>query len=111
MLPLRLKELRKQRHLSQRDLADKLQVAQQTIGGWETGRTEPNNELLSKLADFFGVTVDYLLGRTNDQHEEVLAAAHLNKELKDMSKEQQQAIFDFIEFQKKRIDREEDNKE
>ncbi|MFA9354537.1 helix-turn-helix domain-containing protein [Pediococcus pentosaceus] len=108
MLPLRLKELRKQRHISQRDLADKLQVAQQTIGGWETGRTEPNNELLSKVADFFGVTVDYLLGRTDDRHEEVLAAAHLNKDLKDMTPEQRQAVYDFIEFQKRRIDREED---
>lgn len=108
MLQARLKELRTSKKMSQQDLANKLKVAQQTIAGWETGRTEPSAELLGKLADMFGVTVDYLLGRTNDKHEEVLAAAHLDKDLKDMSPEQRKAVYDFIEFQKKRIDREED---
>ncbi|KAF0340620.1 helix-turn-helix domain-containing protein [Pediococcus acidilactici] len=82
----------------------------QTYANWEYGRSEPDQQMLINLANLFDVTVDYLLGRTKDPNEEVLAAAHLNKDLKDMTEEQKQAIFDFIEFQKKRIDREENGK-
>ncbi|MCI2961053.1 helix-turn-helix domain-containing protein [Pediococcus pentosaceus] len=80
----------------------------QTYANWEYGKSEPDQQMLVNLANLFDVSVDYLLGRTQDKHEEVLAAAHLNKELKDMTEEQKQAVYDFIEFQKQRIDREED---
>lgn len=107
----RLTHLRERRNLTKTDVAKHIGFSVQKYANYEYGIRQPDNDALVVLADFYDVTVDYLLGRTNDEHEEVLAAAHLNKELKDMSKEQQQAIFDFIEFQKKRIDREEDNKE
>lgn len=60
---IRLKELRLNRELKQSELAEILHVKQNTISNWENGRTEINNTDAIKLADFFGVSVDYLLGR------------------------------------------------
>lgn len=65
MLSDRLKELRKEQHLSQRSLADKLDISQQSITAWETGRSEPTSGALTKIANFFGVSADYLLGQTD----------------------------------------------
>lgn len=60
----RLKELRYKKELSQRELASILNMSPSTIAMYETGQREPDAETLSKIADFFGVTIDYLLGRT-----------------------------------------------
>ncbi len=65
MLSENIKKARNDRHLSQRALADIIGVSQQTVGSWEVGRTSPDNEMLKKLASFFNVSVDYLLGRTD----------------------------------------------
>lgn len=59
----RLSELRKQKGLKQGDLAAFLGVAQSTLSGWENGKFEIDDKNKIKLADFFGVSVDYLLGR------------------------------------------------
>jgi len=59
----KLKELRQEKRLSQVDLAKLLYVSQATIADWERGITQTNFETLVKLADFFEVTADYLLGR------------------------------------------------
>lgn len=59
----RLSELRKQKGLKQGDLAASLGVAQSTLSGWENGKFEIDDKNKIKLADFFGVSVDYLLGR------------------------------------------------
>ncbi len=61
----RLKELRKEKGLLQKDVAEKFEVATSTYSYWEQGKFEPDSETLKKLADFFGVSVDYLLG--NDE--------------------------------------------
>lgn len=53
-------------------LADELNLSQQAIGKWETGVSEPDSETLSKLATIFDVSVDNLLGRTNDKHGVIL---------------------------------------
>lgn len=65
MFSTRLKELRELRNLSQSAFAKDFGVAQSTVGGWESGAREPNYATTQKLADYFGVTVDYLLGRDN----------------------------------------------
>ena len=61
----RLKELRTSAGLSQANVGDKLGVAQQTVGKWESGRTTPDPTTIVKLASLFGVTTDYLLGCTD----------------------------------------------
>ena len=63
MFRIRLKELREKAGYSQYSFADKFGVAQSTVGSWESGKREPNFETMQRLADFFGVSVDYLLGR------------------------------------------------
>lgn len=58
-----LKELRKARGLNQSELADYLNVSNQAYQKYEYGTAEPNYDNLCKLADFYGVSTDYLLGR------------------------------------------------
>lgn len=58
----RLRTLRMDRDITQRDFAKKMGVAPATISQYEQGNRTPNFELLQKMADYFAVTVDYLLG-------------------------------------------------
>ena len=60
----RLIEQRKLNKLTQRQLADYLQIAQPSYIRYENGSAEPSFENLVKIADYFDVSVDYLLGRT-----------------------------------------------
>lgn len=60
-----LKALRTKKGLYQKDIANFLNVAVSTYSYWEQGKFEPDSETLKKLADYFGVSVDYLLGREN----------------------------------------------
>ncbi|MBD5545251.1 MAG: helix-turn-helix transcriptional regulator [Lachnospiraceae bacterium] len=59
-----LAELRKDRNLKQKDLAELLNLSIGTISNYETGSHEPDFSTLGKLADFFHVSTDYMLGRT-----------------------------------------------
>jgi transcriptional regulator with XRE-family HTH domain len=61
----RIKILRQQKDLSQQELAKIVGKTQQAVGLWEKeGGNEPDHETLNKLADYFNVSTDYLLGRT-----------------------------------------------
>ena len=59
----RINELRKSNGFSQQKLAEILNVHQTAISQWETGRTTPDIELASKMAQIFGVSLEYLLGK------------------------------------------------
>ena len=61
----RLRDLREDRDLKQKDLADLLKIHQTTYSDYELGRLNIPILVLHTLADFYGVSVDYLLGRTN----------------------------------------------
>ena len=63
---MRLKELRKSKGISQLTLATDLNANQNTISRYETGEREPGIMELIKIADYFHVSIDYLVGRTND---------------------------------------------
>lgn len=63
----RIKELRKQSRLSQQALADQIGVFRNTISNWETGYSQISLENAKKVAEYFGVTIDYLLGSESDQ--------------------------------------------
>ena len=58
----RLKELRTEKNLSQQKLAQQIGVTQKAIDFWEKGINEPKASYIIKLAIFFGVSSDYLLG-------------------------------------------------
>jgi len=64
-LGIRLKELRKKHGLTQKALADILLIDNSSISKYENDRAIPENELLQRIADFFSVSVDYLLGRSD----------------------------------------------
>ncbi|MBR0483987.1 MAG: helix-turn-helix transcriptional regulator [Oscillospiraceae bacterium] len=63
MLGDQLKKLRKQKGITQKELADYLHISKSSVGMWEHGQRDPDTAMLLKIADFYGVTVDYLLGR------------------------------------------------
>ena len=63
---MRLKELRKKKGISQLRLATDLNATQNTISRYETGEREPGIDELIKIADYFNVSVDYLIGRTEN---------------------------------------------
>ena len=63
---VRLKELRKKKGVSQLKLATDLNTTQNTISRYETGEREPGINELIKIADYFNVSVDYLIGRTEN---------------------------------------------
>lgn len=60
---MRIKELRQERNLSLRDLASELNIAYSSLGKYERGDQQPSFETLIKIADYFNVTTDYLIGR------------------------------------------------
>ena len=63
---MRLKELRKKKRITQLKLAMDLGLNQNTISRYETGEHEADYATLIKIADYFGVSVDYLLERTDN---------------------------------------------
>ena len=74
----RLKKLREEKGLSQVKLAKALSISNVMISRYENNRRTPDYATLNKLADFYGVSTDYLLGRTNIRnHEKLLAADSL----------------------------------
>ncbi|MBR2735512.1 MAG: helix-turn-helix transcriptional regulator [Clostridia bacterium] len=67
MVGERLSELRKDRGLKQKELADKLGISVHTISSYERNLSTPDDEMKIRIAKFFGVSVDYLLGTTQNQ--------------------------------------------
>ncbi len=61
----RIKELREDRDLRQIDLANATGIDQKTLSNYETEKTKPTSDVLIRLADYFDVSVDYLIGRTD----------------------------------------------
>lgn len=62
----RIRDLREDRDLRQVDVSEAIGIDQRTLSNYETGKTNPDSFAIIKLADFFGVSTDYLLGRTNN---------------------------------------------
>ena len=62
----RIRELRKKARLSQQALADQIGVFRNTISNWETGYSQISLENAKNVAEYFGVTIDYLLGSESD---------------------------------------------
>lgn len=65
MFKKRLRELRKKHKLNQSELALIFNITQTAVSRLETGEVAPTEEIINKTADYFGVSTDYLLGRTN----------------------------------------------
>ena len=90
----RLKELRTKYKLTQRDVADRLNVSSSVVAGYEQGNRCPSTEILCRLADIYHCTTDYLLGRDNNKNKMLIDTSQLNHE-------QIEAISHLIEVLKK----------
>lgn len=95
----RLKELREEKELKQAELANLFNISPSTIGMYEQNRRTPDFALLNSIADYFGVSVDYLLGRTNIRnYEENTIAAHTDDRTQQLSEEGRKKLDDFIDY-------------
>lgn len=68
----RLVQLRKSTNLLQTDMAKKIGVARATYGSYEQGTRQPDFETLQRIAQFFGVSTDFLLGNSVDSKQTIL---------------------------------------
>jgi len=110
----RLRELRKKRGITQKQLATKFKISESAVGMYERGEREPPLELINRLADFFDVPTDWLLGRSDtlnpisnrennkklaDLDENVYALA---RNLQDLDSESKEALWKIVEAMRKR---------
>lgn len=68
----RLRKLREEKKLKQAELANAIQVSQRTISSWENGVAQPSLALLKRIANFFCVSADYLIGNDEETHKAFL---------------------------------------
>ena len=83
MLAQKLKELREKKGISQAELANVLDVAQQTVASWEKEKSSPNYDILQNIADYFHVTTDELLGREKPEYFIDKETARIANEMKE----------------------------
>ena len=67
-LPDRIKELRKSADMTQEEFGQMLGVVKSTVSLYESGKSTPNDEIKKKICNYFKVSLDYLLGLTNDKY-------------------------------------------
>ena len=82
----RLRELRRENHMTGDELGKKFNVTKTAISYWENGKSFPGEEMVSKIADFFDVTTDYLLGKSDirnpyENHKRISESISDDKEL------------------------------
>jgi transcriptional regulator with XRE-family HTH domain len=97
-LGTRIKFLRKERDLTQKQLAESLLITRSALSKWEVGRAMPDLPSLVKLADYFHVSVDYLLCRNNNR--KMYSNVNIPDFFEEISNEDQKFILKFIEFMK-----------
>ena len=66
MVNLRLKELRKENNVTQKQVAESIKITERNYQSFEYGTTKPNHDNIIALADYFDVSTDYLLGRSDN---------------------------------------------
>lgn len=104
----RLKCLRDKNKITQDELAKHLGVGRPTIAGYETKGKQPSFEILEKMADFFSVSTDYLLGRTDikqpiqNTKNDKPSSDEISKEIRNLSPESQEELKKLIELYKLR---------
>lgn len=107
MLGNRLKMLRTEKKITQEELGKFVNVTKVSISGYENGNRTPDTETLQKLADYFDVSTDYLLGRTDVKNENNSLQGWLRSENEDLSEteryELEKDIKDYLSHRRKRI--------
>lgn len=91
----RLKELRKKKHLTQEQLGKAFYLNKSSISRYENDTQIPENELLQSIADYFDVSLDYLMGRTSivNTHSNIVAPTKKEQKNHDTFMEDAKALF------------------
>ena len=101
----RLRELRIERELLQSDIAKLINKSERTVGFYETGERDMNTETLAILANFFNVSIDYLLGKSDIRNPvEYKYAYNRPKEAEGLSDEEINDALRFYKEMKKKIE-------
>jgi transcriptional regulator with XRE-family HTH domain len=110
MFNIRLKELRSEKDILQKDVAKYLNITTSAYGFYEQGKRVPDIEIINKLADFFSVSTDYLLGKSDikepadkflekaKDNEYTIALHNNNGYDEELPEEARKEIDNFIEF-------------
>lgn len=102
----RLKELRKANKLTQSELGNILGVGKTTISMYETGNSTPNDEIKMIISEYFNVSLDYLLGKTDIKNytddPNITIALHSDTDYDDLPEEAKKEINGFIEYVKQK---------
>lgn len=99
MLGKRIKKLRKEKNLTQVELSKIIGVTTSMVGMYETDARKPSYEVLLKIAEYFNVSTDYLLGKEDDYKINTIAAHHDGE---NFTEEELEEIEQFKEFIKNR---------
>ena len=102
------KELRLEKKLSQDKIAEDLEISQPLIAKWESHQSTPSPEMLDYIADYFNVSVDYLIGRSKYRNLEADNSELDNvlfSKAKDLTDEEKKTIINVINAIKKDIDK------
>lgn len=103
----RLRQLRKEKGLTQAELAKLLSIGESTVSFYESGKRQPDYETLIRLAEVFNVSVDYLLGRTEHKQghisdakvkTETIAAHRSDDPMSELPEEARKSLEEFKEF-------------
>ncbi|MGG1215300.1 helix-turn-helix domain-containing protein [Micromonospora provocatoris] len=96
MLGVRLKYLRKSNNKTQQDIADILGITRPAYTAYEQGKRNPDYEILEKIADYYNVSIDYLLGRTDNKGALHTQAGISDNEYNNLSSYQKEVIDFFL---------------
>ncbi|HEL2301951.1 helix-turn-helix domain-containing protein [Streptococcus suis] len=98
----RLRELRKEKHMTQEELANAIHVTKLTISNWENDKHPIKSEKVSTLADYFGVSIPYLLGL--DDHYKLPIPQKLTDELYLINLRKAELLREYLELDKQEQD-------
>lgn len=104
MLGNKIKSLRELKKITQTELSEQLDVSPSTVGMWEQNRRTPDAEMLKRISEFFNVSLDYLLGKTDIKNysKEYTVALHSDTDYDDLPESAKEEINNFIEYVKQK---------
>ena len=79
---LRIRELRQNNNMTMKALGSALSIAESTVSAYENGKREPDIDTLLRIADYFGVTLDYLTGRADGDKRLIIQHVALDETLR-----------------------------
>ncbi len=106
MFAQRLKELRSEKGVVQKDVANFLNITTSAYGFYEQGKRVPDTDIMIKLSNYFNVSLDYLLGKTDiknyTEDPNITIALHSDTDYDELPKEAKDEINNFIEYVKQK---------